>query len=186
MDTRDDYLEFSFKMDVVIEKFHNHLLTIRAGKANASVLNGLNVDYYGAPTPIAQLGNISVPEPRMLVIQPWDATIITEIIKTIQKSDIGINPINDGKLIRLVFPVLTEERRKDLSKTVKHHGEEGKVKIRIVRREALDYYKKQLKASDLTEDDFKDIEKKIQNLTDEHCKNIDAVIKEKEAEIIAV
>lgn len=159
---------------------------LRAGRANAQVLDRITVDYYGSMTPINQLGNISTPEPRMLIIALWDAKMIPAVEKAIQKSDLGINPANDGKVIRLVFPELTEERRKDLVKTVRKKGEESKVAIRNIRRELNDQIKKQKKDSLITEDDQKKLEEKGQKLTDEFIKDIDAILAAKEKEILSV
>ncbi len=186
MQYEGEYKKFRDNMDEVILNFEDHLHSIRAGRANSAILNGVMVDYYGVKTPINQIGNISVPEARLLVIQPWDSNIIKDVEKALLGSDIGITPSSDGKVIRLAFPSLTEERRKELLKTVKGHGEEAKVKIRSERRHAMDEYKKQQKASDITEDDFKDIEKDIQELTDNHIKGIDKVIQAKEEEIMEV
>ncbi|MBR5809533.1 MAG: ribosome recycling factor, partial [Clostridia bacterium] len=161
-----NYPEYEDRMNKRVEGFNSELKTIRAGRANASVLDKVAVEYYGAVTPVAQIGSISTPEPRMLVIQPWDASILGEIEKAINKSEIGITPQNDGKVIRLNFPPLTEERRKELVKTVKKYSEEAKIQIRNVRRDAMDDFKKKQKASEITEDDLKGIEKDIQNLTD--------------------
>ena len=155
-------------------------------RANATVLDKVAIDYYGTMTPVAQVGSISSPEPRMLVIQPWDASVLKEIEKAIQKSDLGIAPQNDGKVIRLSFPPLTEERRKELVKTVKKYSEEAKVQIRNVRRDAMDMYKEQKKKSEITEDELKGIEKDIQNLTDAHIKEIDEITAGKEKEILEV
>ena len=180
------YPEIEEKMNKRIEGFAGELKTIRAGRANATVLDKVSIDYYGTMTPIAQVGSISSPEPRLLVIQPWDASILKEIEKAIQKSDIGIAPQNDGKVIRLNFPPLTEERRKELVKTVKKYSEEAKVQIRNVRRDAIDDYKAKKKKSEITEDDFKDIEKDIQNLTDKFIKEIEDITAAKEKEILEV
>ncbi|HAL62809.1 MAG TPA: ribosome recycling factor [Clostridiales bacterium] len=181
-----NYPEYEEKMNKRVDDFHAELKTIRAGRANASVLDKIAVEYYGTMTPIAQIGSISTPEPRMLVIQPWDQSILSEIEKAINKSEIGIAPQNDGKVIRLNFPPLTEERRKELVKTVKKYSEEAKVQIRNVRRDALDDFKKKQKASEITEDDFKGIEKDIQNLTDKFIKEIDDITASKEKEILDV
>ena len=186
MQYEGEYKKFKDEMDESILHFKEHLMTIRAGRANATILNGIMVDYYGVKTPISQIGNISVPEAKLLVIQPWDASIIKEIEKALMISDLGINPTSDGKVIRLAFPSLSEERRKDLLKVIKSHGEETKVKIRNTRRDAIDFYKKQEKTSEITEDDLKDVIKDIQEITDNHIKSIDKVIKEKEAEILEV
>ncbi|MCR4692783.1 MAG: ribosome recycling factor [Firmicutes bacterium] len=181
-----NYPEYEEKMNKRVDDFHAELKTIRAGRANASVLDKIAVEYYGTMTPIAQIGSISTPEPRILVIQPWDQSILSEIEKAINKSEIGIAPQNDGKVIRLNFPPLTEERRKELVKTVKKYSEEVKVQIRNVRRDALDDFKKKQKASEITEDDFKGIEKDIQNLTDKFIKEIDDITASKEKEILDV
>ncbi|MBN2852885.1 MAG: ribosome recycling factor [Clostridia bacterium] len=186
MQYKGEYKKYREIMEEAILTFEEHLTTIRAGRANAAILNGVAVDYYGVKTPITQIGNITVPEARLLVIQPWDSSIIKEVVKALMASDIGITPSSDGKVIRLVFPSLTEERRRELQKVVKHHGEEAKVKVRNVRRDALEDYKKQQKESTITEDDFKTIEKDIQELTDNHIKMIDDVIKRKEEEILEV
>ena len=186
MQYQGEYKEYREEMDLAIELFKEHLSTIRAGRANPAVLNGIMVDYYGVKTPINQLGNISVPDARMIVIQPWDSSVLGQVEKAIFASNIGINPINDGKLIRLTFPMLSEERRIEIIKTVKAHGEEVKIKIRAIRRDAIDEYKKQEKASEITEDDLKDIEADIQELTNNHIKNIDQIIKDKEEEVSEV
>lgn len=180
------YPEIEEKMNRRIEGFASELKTIRAGRANATVLDKVAIDYYGTMTPVAQVGSISSPEPRMLVIQPWDVSVLKEIEKAIQKSDLGIAPQNDGKVIRLSFPPLTEERRKELVKLVKKYSEEAKVQIRNVRRDAMDMYKDQKKKSEITEDELKGIEKDIQNLTDAHIKEIDEITAGKEKEILEV
>ena len=181
-----NYPEYEGKMNKRVDDFHSELKTIRAGRANASVLDKIAVEYYGTMTPIAQIGSISVPEPRMLVIQPWDQSVLNEIVKAINKSEIGIAPQNDGKVIRLNFPPLTEERRKELVKTVKKYSEEAKVQIRNIRRDAMEDFKKKQKASEITEDDLKGIEKDIQNLTDKYVKEIDDITASKEKEILDV
>ena len=181
-----NYPEYEERMNKRVEGFHSELKTIRAGRANAAVLDKVTVEYYGAVTPVAQIGSISTPEPRMLVIQPWDASILGEIEKAINKSEIGISPQNDGKVIRLNFPPLTEERRKELVKNVKKYAEEAKVQVRNVRRDAMDDFKKKQKASEITEDDLKGIEKDIQNLTDKYIKEIDEITAAKEKEILEV
>ena len=174
------------RMNKTISVLQQELSSLRAGRANPQVLDRIMVDYYGSPTPINQLGNISVPEPRMLVIAPWDNKAIPAIEKAIQKSDLGINPANDGKVIRLVFPELTEERRKELVKVVRKKGEESKVAIRSIRRDANEQIKGQKKDNLLTEDDQKRLEDKIQKLTDELIKEIDRIIADKEKEILSV
>lgn len=180
------YPEIEAKMNKRVEGFHGELKTIRAGRANASVLDKIAIDYYGSMTPIAQVGSISSPEPRMLVIQPWDISVLKEIEKAILKSDIGIAPQNDGKVIRLSFPPLTEERRKELVKTVKKYSEEAKVQVRNVRRDALEDFKAQKKKAEITEDDLKNAEKDIQTLTDKFIKEIDDITSAKEKEILEV
>ncbi len=181
-----NYPEYEEKMNKRVDGFHQELKTIRAGRANASVLDKVAVEYYGTMTPIAQIGSISVPEPRMLVIQPWDQSVLNSIEKAINKSEIGIAPQNDGKVIRLNFPPLTEERRKELVKTVKKYSEEAKVQIRNIRRDAMEDFKKKQKASEITEDDLKGIEKDIQNLTDKFVKEIEDITASKEKEILDV
>lgn len=174
------------KMEKTISVFKKDLSHIRAGRANPQLLDGIMVDYYGTPTLLSQVGNISAPEPRMLVISVWDTKLISEVEKAIMKSELGINPSNDGKVIRLVMPELTEERRKDLAKTIKKKGEEAKVAIRSIRREANEAFKKAKKASGITEDDYLDLEKEIQDVTKEYTDTIDVIVKEKEVEILAV
>ena len=158
---------------------------IRAGRANPHVLDRLTVDYYGTPTPLQQVANINVPEPRMIQIQPWEPSLVREIEKAIQTSDLGINPTNDGKMIRLVFPELTEERRKDLAKDVKKKGEQAKVAVRNIRRDANDSFKK-LKKTDVSEDEIKDLEDEAQKLTDRFIKKIDEAIETKTKEILTI
>lgn len=172
------------KMEKSLGVLKDELSGIRAGRANPKLLDKIKVDYYGAPTPLNQVANLSVPEPRLLVIAPWDPNMISEIEKEVQKSDIGITPTNDGKIIRLVFPELTEERRKDLVKIIHKMGEDAKVAIRMVRRDANDSLKKLKKSSEITEDDFNDAEKEVQSLTDEYVKEVDQLIKDKEKEIL--
>lgn len=169
-------------IDVVISDFAG----VRAGRANAAVLDKVTLDYYGSPTPINQVAAISSPDPRTLTIQPWDASILKAIEKAIQTSDLGINPQNDGRLIRLAFPQLTEERRKELSKQVKKYAEAGKVAIRNIRRDAVDAYKAMKKKAEITEDDLKEYEKEMQDLTEKRCKQIDELSAKKEAELMAV
>ena len=175
--------------DEKMTKTFNNLLsefaTIRAGRANPSILNKIRVDYYGTPTPLQQIGNITVPEPRILQIQPWEASMVKAIEKAILTSDIGINPSNDGRIIRLVFPELTEERRKDLVKEVKKKGEAGKVANRNIRRDANDYLKK-LGKTEVSEDEISDLEDAIQKMTDKYIKDIDKATEEKSKEILTV
>ena len=168
--------------DAMIREF----TAIRAGRANPHVLDKLKVDYYGTPTPIQQVGNISVPEPRMLQIQPWEKSLIKAIEKAIMTSDLGITPSNDGTVIRLVFPELTEERRKDLVKDIKKKGEAAKVAIRNIRRDANEVFKKQNKANEISEDDMKDLETKTQKMTDKYIADIDKAVDEKSKEIMTV
>ena len=175
--------------DEKMKKTYDHLLadyqTIRAGRANPHVLDKIKVDYYGSPTPIQQVGNISVPEPRMIQIAPWEKSLIRDIEKAILASDIGITPNNDGSVIRLVFPELTEERRKDLVKDVKKKGEEAKVAVRNIRRDANDSFKK-LAKEEVSEDEIKSLEDEIQKLTDKYVKDIDKAVEEKSKEILTV
>jgi len=174
------------KMNKAIISLESDFTTIRAGRANPAILDKITVEYYGAATPISQVGTVSVPEARMIVIQPWDATLLKEIEKAIQASDIGINPNNDGKVIRLNFPQLTEERRKELKKDISKRGEDAKVAVRNIRRDSLDTFKKQKKNNEITEDDLKDIEDKIQKLTDKFVKKIEEITAAKEKEIMEV
>ncbi|MBQ9950100.1 MAG: ribosome recycling factor [Clostridia bacterium] len=174
------------KMGKTIASLQRELSTLRAGRANASVLDRVLVDYYGTPTPINQMANISSPEPRMLMISLWDASMIPAVEKAIQKSDLGINPSNDGKIIRLIFPEPSEERRKELVKTVRKKGEEAKVAVRSIRRDANEQIKKLQKDSVITEDDRKGYEEDVQTLTDEKIKEIDKILSEKEKEIMEV
>lgn len=180
------YPEIESRMEKRMNGYANELKTIRAGRANPAVLDKIAIDYYGTMTPIHQVGTISSPDPRQLVIQPWDATILKDIVKAINASDIGITPQNDGKVIRLSFPPLTEERRKELAKLVKKYTEEAKVQIRNVRRDAIEDFKKKKKDGEITEDDLKDVEKDIQKLTDKYTKEIDNICAAKEKEIIEV
>ena len=176
--------------DEKMTKTYNNLLSefgsIRAGRANPHVLDRILVDYYGSPTPIQQVGNVNVPEPRMIQIQPWESSMLKAIEKAIMTSDLGINPTNDGKVIRLVFPELTEERRKDLVKDVKKKGEAAKVAIRNIRRDANDSLKKANKNSEITEDELKDQQDKVQKATDKYIKTIDGMIDKKSKEILTV
>ena len=179
-----DLKECERKMDKTLEVLAADFAAVRAGRANAQVLDRISVEYYGVDTPINQVGTISSPDARTLCIQPWDASLLKVIEKAIQVSDLGINPQNDGKVIRLVFPQLTEERRKELSKQVKKYAEDGKVAIRNIRRDAVDFVKKAQKKGDLTEDDEKDAEKDIQDLTDRFTKKIDEMCAKKEKELM--
>ena len=174
------------KMKKSIGALKDTFATVRVGKASAAVLDRVTVEYYGTPTPIAQVGTISSPDPKTLVIQPWDGSILKEIEKAILKSELGLTPNNDGKLIRLNFPPLTEERRKELSKQVHKYAEEGKVAIRSIRRDAMEAFKAQKKNGEITEDDLKRYEGDVQKTTDAHIAKIDQVIKNKEAEIMKI
>ena len=178
-----DYKEFTARMKRTTEVLTAQLAAVRAGRANAGVLDPIQVEYYGQPTPIQQLATVSVPDPRTLMIQPWDVSVLKSIEKAIQASELGINPQNDGRAIRLNFPPLTEERRKDLVKQVKKYGEESKVAVRNIRRDAIDKFKKQQKKSEITEDDYKDVEKDIQKLTDDYIKEIDKICEKKDKEL---
>lgn len=174
------------RMEKAISSLNTDLAAIRAGRANPALLDKITVEYYGVQTPLPQVGTISVPEARTIVIQPWDASILSEVEKAILKSDLGLTPNNDGKSIRLNFPPLTEERRKELVKGVSKRGEEAKVAIRSVRRDAIEDFKKQKKAGEITEDDLKDMENQVQKLTDRFIKDIDGIVSEKEKEILSV
>ncbi len=174
------------KMNKSITRLENEFSTVRAGRANPAVLDKAMVDYYGAPTPINQMAAVSVAESRILVIQPWDISTLKLIEKAILTSDIGITPTNDGKVIRLVFPQPTEEKRKELCKEVKKLGEDTKVAVRSIRRDAIDDFKKMKKNSEITEDEQKDLENDVQKLTDKFCKNIDSLVSEKEKEIMSL
>ncbi|MBR0351599.1 MAG: ribosome recycling factor [Oscillospiraceae bacterium] len=181
-----DYPEYENKMKKTCEALSAQYATIRAGRANAAVLDQIQVDYYGVPTPINQVASIATPDPRSLLIQPWDASVLKAIEKAILASDLGINPQNDGRMLRLVFPPLTEERRKDLVKQTKKYAEEAKVAIRNIRRDAIEKFKKQQKASEITEDDYKIAEKDIQKLTDDYIKEIDNISAKKEKELTEI
>ena len=181
-----EYKHIEEKMDKTISVFEENLSEVRAGRANPAILNKIKVNYYGVPTPINQVAGISVPEARLIVIQPWDISILKEIEKEILKADIGINPNNDGKVIRLAFPELTEERRKELVKDIKKISEEAKVSIRAIRREGIDEFKKKEKDSEITEDDLKKAEDDIQGITDKKIEQIDKILENKEKEIMSV
>ena len=178
--------KFEDKMQKSIESLEREYNSIRAGRANPHVLDKIKVDYYGTPTPLQQVGNISVPEPRIITIQPWETSLLKAIEKEIMQSDIGINPTNDGKVIRLVFPELTEDRRKELAKDVKKKGEEAKVAVRNIRRDANDLLKKLEKGGEITEDELADGEDQIQKLTDKYIKEVDAAVDAKSKEVMTV
>jgi ribosome recycling factor len=178
--------EFDAKMQKTVDVVVSDFASVRAGRANAAVLDRIVVDYYGTPTPINQVAAISSPDPRSLAIQPWDMSLLKAIEKAIQTSDLGINPQNDGRVIRLAFPQLTEERRKELVKQVRKYAEQGKVAVRNIRRDAIDKFKAMEKKAELTEDDLKDHEKDLQDITEKRCKQIDELTEKKEAELMAV
>ena len=180
------YQEYDVKMQKTIEVVVSDFAGVRAGRANAAVLDKITVEYYGTETPIQQVASISTPDARTLVIQPWDGTLLKAVEKALLASELGINPQNDGKVIRLIFPQLTEERRKELTKQVKKYGEGGKVAIRNIRRDAMEKFKAMKKKSELTEDDLKELEEDMQKLTDKRCKVIDDLTAKKEAELMAV
>lgn len=177
------FTAYTTRMDKTLDALKSQYGSVRAGRANASVLDQIRVDYYGTPTPIQQIASIASPDPRTLVIQPWDASSLKAIEKAIQSSELGINPQNDGKVIRLAFPQLTEERRKDLIKQVRKYSEDGKVAIRNIRRDAIEDFKAQKKKSEITEDDYKVIEKDFQKITDDYIKKIDEMTSKKEKEL---
>lgn len=177
---------FEEKMGKSLANLEEEFAGIRAGRANPHVLDKLRVDYYGTPSPIQSVANVSVPEPRMIQIQPWEASMVKEIEKAIMCSDLGINPTNDGKVIRLVFPELTEERRKELAKDIKKKGENAKVAVRNIRRDAIDHLKKVGKEKDLSEDEVKDLEDTVQKLTDEYVAKVDRAVDAKSKEILTV
>lgn len=174
------------KMEKSLTALHNEFATMRAGRASASLLDKVTVDYYGSPTPVQQMAAVSVSEGRILVIQPWDVSTISSIEKAIQASDLGVNPQDDGKVIRLIFPPLTEEKRKTLAKDVSKYGEEAKVAVRSVRRDCIDKLKKLKKDSEITEDDLHNGEEKMQKITDKFVKRIDEMVDEKEKDIMAI
>ena len=183
---KSEYKVFEEKMRKSVSSVAADFAAVRAGRANASVLDRIMVDYYGTPTPIHQIASIGSPDPRTLTIQPWDAGAVKLICKAIQESDLGINPQNDGKIIRLAFPQLTEERRKELVKQIAKYAEGGKVAIRNIRRDAVETFKARKKNSEITEDDMKIAEKDIQKMTDDMCKEIDELLSKKEQDLLAV
>lgn len=184
MEMEQVYQTAKDKMGKTIHALQNDFASIRAGRASASVLDRVMVDYYGVPTPVNQMANVSVPEPRMLTIQPYDKSTLKDIERAILASDLGLNPQNDGSMLRLSFPPLTEERRKELSKQVFKYAEEAKVAIRSIRRDGIDKLKDMKKKSEITEDDLKDAEKKMQTFTDDFCKEIDTLSAKKEKDIM--
>ena len=181
-----DLNKFEEKMTKTISVFEENLAEIRAGRANPAILNKIIIDYYGTPTPINQVAGISVPEARLIVIQPWDGSILKEIEKEILKSDIGINPNNDGKVIRLSFPELTEDRRKEIVKDIRKMAEEAKVAVRSIRRDAIDEAKKAQKDSEMSEDELKSAEDNIQKLTDKYVAKVDEILEAKEKEVMSI
>ena len=178
-----EYRVYESKMEKSVTFLESQFASVRAGRANAAVLDQVMISYYGTNTPIQQVASISSPDPRTLVIQPWDAGVLQDVEKAIQTSDLGINPQNDGKVIRLAFPQLTEERRKELVKQIKKYGEDCKVAIRNIRRDAMELFKKQQKTSEITEDDYKNTEKDMQKITDKFVKEVDELTVKKEKEL---
>ena len=183
---KEIYKQFDEKMQKTIEVIKGDFASVRAGRANAGVLDKITVEYYGSPAPLQQVASISTPDPRTLMIQPWDGSLLKAIERAIQTSDLGINPQNDGRVIRLAFPQLTEERRKDLTKQVRKYAESGKVAIRNIRRDAIEKYKDMKKKAEMTEDEYLDCEDEMQKMTDQRCKEIDVLTEEKEQELMAV
>ena len=181
-----DYTEFESKMKKTASVLTEQYDSVRAGKANPAVLDRITVDYYGSPTPVQQIASVSTPDARSLLIQPWDGSVLKGIEKAILASDLGINPQNDGRAIRLVFPALTEERRRDLAKQVKKYSEDAKVAVRNIRRDAMDKFKKEQKKGEITEDDLKDLEKDMQKLTDDYTKEVERIADEKEKELMEI
>ncbi len=181
-----DYEVYETKMMKTLDALTSQFGAVRAGRASAAVLEPIRVDYYGVPTPISQMATVASPDPRTLTIQPWDKTTLKAIEKAILISDLGINPQNDGRIIRLVFPQLTEERRRDLMKVVHKYAEEGKVAVRNIRRDAMETFKAQKKRSEITEDDLKIVEKDLQELTDEYIKEVEALAAKKEKELAEI
>jgi ribosome recycling factor len=181
-----DYKNIEGRMNKTISVYEEKLSEVRAGRANPAILNKVKIDYYGTPTPINQVAGVSVPEARLIVIQPWDVSVLKDIEKAILASDIGINPNNDGKVIRLAFPELTEERRKELVKDIKKMAEEAKVAVRAVRRDGIDEAKTKQKNSEITEDELKNAENDIQKLTDKKIEEVDKILENKEKEIMSV
>ena len=181
-----NYDEIINRMEKTVSVFENTLSEIRAGRANPAILNKIKIDYYGVATPISQVAGISVPEARLIVIQPWDVSVLKEIEKEILKSDIGINPNNDGKVIRLSFPELNEERRKEILKNIKKIAEESKIAIRSIRRDGIEDFKKKQKDSEITEDELKMAEDEIQKITDKNIAEIDKILENKEKEVMSI
>lgn len=182
----DRLVQFNDKMQKSLDNLVEELASIRAGRANPHILDKIKIDYYGTPTSLQQVANVNVPEPRMIQIQPWEASLVKEIEKAILTSDLGLNPNNDGKVIRLVFPELTEERRKELAKDVKKKGENAKVAVRNIRRDANDSFKKLSKSSDISEDEIKGLEADAQKMTDKYIAKIDEAVEAKTKEVLTV
>lgn len=181
-----DYEQYETKMKKTLSALGSEFATVRAGRANAAVLDQIRVSYYGTPTPISQIASIATPDPRTLLITPWDASLIKELEKAIMSSDLGINPSNDGKAIRLSFPQLTEDRRKELTKQVAKYAEASKIAIRNIRRDAMETFKAQKKKSEITEDDLKNVERDLQKLTDDYIKEIEALQAKKDKELLEI
>lgn len=181
-----EYAAYTDRMNKTLDALKSQFASVRAGRANAAVIDHIRVEYYGTPTPINQIGTVSTPDPRTLVIQPWDKSVLKAVEKAIQASDLGINPQNDGTVIRLAFPQLTEERRRDLVKQVRKYSEDGKVAIRNIRRDAMEDFKDQKKKSEITEDDQKKMEKDVQKLTDDYIKQIEDLTSKKEKELYEI
>ena len=186
MDIDSTLLDAEDRMEKALAALDRDFAKLRTGRASTALVDGIKADYYGTPTPIQQIASVGSPDPRTLVITPWDASALKGIEKAIQESDLGINPQNDGKCIRLAFPQLTEERRKDLVKQIHKYTEAGKVAVRNIRRDALENFKKQQKASEITEDEMKIVEKDLQKLTDDSCKELDKLLENKEKELMSV
>ena len=184
--SKADYPEITNKMDKTMNIYNEDLNSVRAGRANPAILDKVLVEYYGTPTPIPQIGTLSLPDARTLVVQPWDASVLKEVERAILKSDLGLTPNNDGKSIRLNFPPPTEERRRELVKGIHKRAEEAKIAVRAIRRDAVEHYKSQKKKSEITEDDLKDIEKDVQKITDDYIKEVDTILAKKEKEILEV
>jgi ribosome recycling factor len=183
---KESYNECSKKMGKSLESLGRELAGIRTGKATTTILDGIKVDYYGNPTPLKQVASVSAPDPKLLVVQPWEKTVIPEIVKAIQKADLGLNPVTEANVIRIPIPPLNEERRKEMVRLVKKFGEDGKISIRNIRRDIIETLKKAQKDSDITEDEFHQGQKHIQEITDEHISRVEEMIEDKEAEVMEV
>jgi len=183
---KKSYSECTKKMEKSLESLGRELAGIRTGKATTTILDGIKVDYYGNPTPLKQVASVSAPDPKLLVVQPWEKTVIPEIVKAIQKADLGLNPVTEANVIRIPIPPLNEERRKEMVRLVKKFGEDGKVSIRNIRRDIIEVLKKAQKDSEITEDEFHQGQKHIQEITDEHIIRVEEMIEDKEAEVMEV